>query len=222
MTAPRPSLSPSEREQLRQFVRVVDSMSRRRFMERFRQQDHTLRFIGEVAGPEYDREDFEAFLTDFRKVAMSTSEPIYLTKVLKTVGKYATDELREQLKGFYEDLVPRLEGRKALMTYNYPRGDKTISLTLEQVLSTLVNGEIFHVSPEHAEQASELRTRNELYYLWPTLHFSVMPVVRASIWLYHAIRHDGILGEFDYPTPYPLNGPEATDAGPVAPASPEG
>src|SRR5713101_2270609 len=76
VTTNRPSPANEEREQLRQFVRIVDSMSRRRFMERFREQDHSLSFVGgDVSGPNYDREDFEAFLTDFRKVAMSDNEP---------------------------------------------------------------------------------------------------------------------------------------------------
>jgi len=81
MTTPRPSPTNEEREQLCQFVRIVDSMSRRRFMERFRRQDQTLSFVGgEVLGPNYDRDDLEAFLTDFRKVAMSDNEPAGVMK----------------------------------------------------------------------------------------------------------------------------------------------
>ena len=192
-------LTIGERNQLRQFVRVVESMSRRRFIETFRSQDHTLHCLQEVAGPQYDREDFEAFLTDFRKVAMSKSEPVYLTKVLGTVGKYATEKLRENLGQFRSCLVPLLEGGRTLMTYSFQREGKTISMSLRQVLSALVNGEIFHVDPVHAEAAMELRTTNELHYLWPTLHFFVVPVVQGCIWMYHAIRRDGILDESDYP-----------------------
>lgn len=217
MTSPRPSPTSEEREQLRQFVRVIDSMSRRRFMERFREQKHTISFVGEVTGPNYDKEDFEAFLTDFRKVAMSDSEPIYLTKVLQTVGKYATEDLRSNLKLFRTHLIPLLEGKKTLMTYTYPRGEEAITLSLEQILSTLVNGEIFHVDPNHAQKARELRGRNQLYYLWPTLHYFVMPIFQGCVILYHSIRHDGILGESDYPSPYRLNDlqSEAAEASPV-------
>jgi hypothetical protein len=113
--------------------------------------------------------------------------------------------------------VPLVEGKKTMMTYSYPRGEERISLSLEQVLSTLVNGEIFHVDPKHAEKARDLRSRNQLYYLWPTLHYFVMPIVSGCVWLYHAIRYDGILGESDYPTPYPLKEMQsgAPDASPV-------
>jgi hypothetical protein len=174
-------------------------------MERFRQQDQTLSFVGgEVLGPNYDREDFEAFLTDFRKVAMSDNESVYLTKVLRTVGKYASDDLRSGLKLIHTDLVPLVEGKKTLMKFTYPRGDERISLSLEQVLSAIVNGEIFHVDPRQTETAKELRRRNQLYYLWPTLHFFVVPILELCVWLYHSIRHDGILGESDYPVPYPI------------------
>ena len=217
MTTSPPSPTPKDRELLRQFVRVVDSMSRRRFMERFRQQKHTISFVGGVSGPNYDREDFEAFLTDFRKVAMIRRDSVHLTYVLRAVEKYATDDLQSSLKLFHANLVPLVEGKKTLMTYSYQRGEETISLSLDQVLSTLVNGEVFHVNPKHAEKARDLRSRNQLYYLWPTLHYFVMPIFRGSVWLYHAIRYDGILGESDYPTPYRLNERQSqvTDAGPV-------
>ena len=201
----RQSPTSDDLEQLRQFVRVVDSMSRSRFMDEFRKQDHSLNCEGEVTGPTYDQNDFKAFLTDFRKIAMLTGEAVYLRKVLTTIGKLASTELRQALSPFYEDVMPMIEGRKTMMTLSYPVGDTKVRMSLQQVLSTLVNGEIFHVDPRHTQRARELQSRNELYYLWPALHYFVMPVVRGCIWLYHAIRHDSILGELDYPTPYPVD-----------------
>src|SRR5258708_6962913 len=108
MAENRPSPTDQERKQLSEFVRVVASMSHRRFIEEMSHQDHTVQFGSELHGPNYDREDFEAFMTDFRKVAMSDNEPIYLTKVLVTVGKLASDTLRANLKLMRSQIVPLL------------------------------------------------------------------------------------------------------------------
>jgi hypothetical protein len=181
-----------ERGQLRQFVHVVASMDRRRFIKQLREQDQTVSFGQELKGPQYDREDFDAFLTDFRKVAMSDSEPIYLTKVMGTIGKFASDSLRSNLKQLRALILPVLEGRRTGMSIGYNREGEEVTLTPEQILNTLVNGEIFHVGPEHTSQAKELRGLQPLFYLWPTVHFFIMPIHRACVWLFHALWRDGI------------------------------
>jgi hypothetical protein len=194
-------LSPTEqeREQLREFVRVVATMGRRRFLKEYARQDHSVNFGSELQGPHYDREDLEAFLTDLRKVAMSDSEPIYLTNVLVTVGKYASDDLRSNLKRFRRVIIPLLEGRTSLMQIGYDRDRDEARLSEAQILDVLVNGEIFHADPQHTRTAGILRGMQPLFYLWPTIHFFIIPIVRACSWLFHAIWRDGILEREDYP-----------------------
>jgi hypothetical protein len=188
--APKPSPSREEVQQLREFVRVVDSMGRRRFIVRFREQDHSISCAGELVGPEYDKKDFDAFLTDFRKVAMSKSESVYLTKVLRTVGKYASEPMRSALKLCHVNIVPLVEGTRTRIICSFERDGKTSNLTPQKILSTLVNGEIFHVGPEDADQARELREQNPLHYLWPTLHFFVIPIYYACVALCQAIQYE--------------------------------
>jgi hypothetical protein len=124
VTDSRPSPTVSELDQLREFVRVVDAMSRRRFIETFRRHDQSVSSDGVLTGPDYDREDFDAFLTDFRKVAMSDGERIYLTKVMKTVGKFASDSLRKELKELRDRIFPLLEGKVQSMTLGYEREER--------------------------------------------------------------------------------------------------
>jgi hypothetical protein len=135
----RPLPTRQERDQLRQFVHVVASMDRRRFIKQLREQAQTISFGQELKGPQYDREDFDAYLTDFRKVAMSDSEPIYLTKVMGTIGKFASDGLRSNLKQLRAQIIPLLEGRRTVMNIGYSRDGEEITLTPEQILSTLNN-----------------------------------------------------------------------------------
>jgi hypothetical protein len=198
---PENRLSPTaeERAQLREFVRVVAIMGQRRFLKEYSRQDHSVNFGSELSGPHYDREDLEAFLTDFRKVAMSDSEPIYLTKVLVTVGKLASDDLRSKLKRFRAVIIPLIEGRMSLMQIGYERDTDDALLSEAQILDVLVNGEIFHADPQHARTAEIFRGMQPLFYLWPTIHFFIIPLVRACNWLSHALWRDGILDRADYP-----------------------
>lgn len=199
MADSRPSPDHREREQLRQFVRVVDAMNRRRFIERYRTQDHTILCVGGIKAPDYDREDFDAFLTDFRKVALSDGEPIYLTKVLRTVGKYASDQLREDLKLMRAEIILLLEGKGPAMNIGYENGGQETSLSPERVLNALVNGDVFHVDPGLTTTAGQIRGFPTWFYLWPALHYFVAPILHGCIWLFHAIRYDGILRDEDYP-----------------------
>ena len=171
----------------------------RRFIKDLQEQDQTISFNEQLGGPDYDREDFDAFLTDFRKVAMSDNEPIYLTKVLVTVGKFASDDLRKGLTVLRGELLPLLENKVAQMTFTYKKDGNNIVLTPEEILDSLVNGDVFHVDPAHTGTASDLRGMNPLEYLWPTVHFFVLPVLRGCVWLFKAIHKDGLLELSDYP-----------------------
>ena len=200
----RPRPTPEERALLRRFIVLVDEMSRSRFIEQYRSQNHTIEMkeeYTEAVGPEYDREDFEAFLTRFRQVAISTNEPVYFTKTLKIVAKYASPKLREYLPSRRKLLLRLLvEKNWSGIQLSYPTTDgKEVKLTSHQVLDAVVNGWVFHADPGHQPVVELLTTSKPWFYLWPLLVEIVCPTLKALIWLFKVIRIDGILPDEDYP-----------------------
>lgn len=199
-------LSDQDRDLLRHFVRLVDEMSRSRFVERYRKQDHSISCkTGEdgeplVTGPEYDWEDFQSFLTTFRQVAISRRETVYILRVIDAVAPYATPAFRVQLSGMRDILKQRLEANYSGMCFGgkTPTGQE-VSLTTFEILDALVNGRIFHADKKHRPTLAFLDSTERWHYLWPVLFEFVIPVLRACLWLFHALRREGILDQSDYP-----------------------
>lgn len=113
----QPNFGALERAQLEKFVLAVYEMVDSRFMERVKVQDHSLKkqrlASGEyqVTAPDYDWEDFRSFLTTFRQIAISESEPVYLPTIRNIVSRYGSDELRSELKKLKQHIVPLIEGK---------------------------------------------------------------------------------------------------------------
>jgi hypothetical protein len=217
MADARPALTPDHRELLRHFVGLVDDMSRSRFIERYRKQDHTISFRDKdgqppLRAPEYDWEDFRSFLTAFRQVAVSSREPVYVFRVVNLLWQYASPKLREQLAQLRKDLAPILEGRYEGIRFGgeTPSGSE-VSFTSQEILDALVNGQVFHANRERRPTVAFLSGVERWKYLWPLLFEIVIPTLRACIWLFHAIRRDGILDDADYPAR--SRGPEPARSG---------
>jgi hypothetical protein len=202
MAENRPTLTPEHRDLLRHFVRLVDDMSRSRFIERYRTQDHKISCgpNGTIA-PEYDWEDFRSFLTIFRQVAVSQGDPVYLSKITGMVGRYASDDLRRKIAEMRSLVLPRLEGKYHGMKLGRDalEGKQAVSLTTHEILDALVNGYIFHPDKKHRQTIEFLDSVKRWQYLWPLLVEVIMPTVRACVWLFKAIHYDGILERSDYP-----------------------
>jgi hypothetical protein len=76
-----------------------------------------------------------------------------------------------------------------------------MSLTSQEILDALVNGQIFHAHARHRQTVTFLTATERWQYLWPLLFEIIIPTLQACIWLFHAIRRDGILADSDYPAP---------------------
>lgn len=50
-----------------------------------------------MTAPYCDWDDFRSFMTIFCKVGIAVSEPTFLAKIYKLMGRYASDGLRERL-----------------------------------------------------------------------------------------------------------------------------
>jgi hypothetical protein len=207
MADPRPSITSEHRELLRHFVRLVDEMRRCQFIETYNKQDHTISFAptdgGEpaITAPEYDWEGFVAFLTIFRQLAISKKEQVYLFRISTVVSRYASPNLQEQLAAMEAALKPLLEGKhQGLRFGREPSPDQdAISLTSFEILDAIVNGRVFHADKKHRPAVAFLDASERWQFLWPVMVEIVIPGLKGCIWLFHALRSDGILQDDDYP-----------------------
>src|SRR5688572_3338748 len=91
-----PTLPQREREQLRLFVQAVCDMVDSRFIQHSNKQDHSIEVKRldngdwNITAPDYDWEDFRSFLTNFRQVAFSDKEPIYLPRIRNIASQYGS------------------------------------------------------------------------------------------------------------------------------------
>jgi hypothetical protein len=182
-------------------------MRRSRFIETYVKQDQTISFSPSgsdepvITAPEYDREDFVAFLTIFRQLAISKNERVYLFGVTAVASRYASPHFQEQLANMEEALKPQLEGKWTGMKlcHDAVPGRDAISLTSFEILNALVNGRVFHADKKHGPTVAFLDASERWHYLWPVMAEIVIPGLKGCVWLFHALRQEGILQDDDYP-----------------------
>jgi hypothetical protein len=201
----RVELAPEHRDMFRAFVRLVYEMDQCRFVMKYREQDHTISSRlgndGEstTTAPDYDWDDFRSFMTIFRKVGIATSEPTYLAKIYKLMGRYASDALRERLSTDRPQVMAMLEGSWTGMQVGGTIDGKEVTFTIGDLLDMVTNGVIFHEEPRH-QQAIEMFAKEPRWsYLWPVIHFKIMPIENAAVMLFRYLLRDSILSDADYP-----------------------
>jgi hypothetical protein len=205
MATTRPALTPEHRMMLRDFVRLVYEMDRCRFVRQYRQQDHTVSGWTDSDGhlktsaPDYDWDDFRSFLTIFRKVGIAVGEPTYLAKIYKLIGRYASDGLRERLAADRSQVMAMLTGTWTGMQVGGNIDGKEVTFSVADLLDMVTNGIIFHEDPSHRRAVEMFAKEPRWTYLWPTIHFKIMPIVRAAVVLFRYLWQDGILSDTDYP-----------------------
>jgi hypothetical protein len=206
MAETSPSLTNDERAQLKQFVRLVQDMVACRFIQRVREQDHSIRTErmenGEfrLTAPDYDWEDYRSFLTTFRQVALSQSETVYLPRIRNIVARHASDDLRKELGKLKNHIVPIIEGKLVGIRFGQASSDGEVSFTSHQLLDTLVNGTIFHSDLEHDHTARLILSAQPWQYILLILNEIIIPVLNACTWLVNVIQIEGYLDEADVPT----------------------
>jgi hypothetical protein len=132
----------------------------------------------------------------FRQVALLNNDSVYFNKVFGTVGKYASPVLRRYLPDVKKTLNDLLEGRVALMGLGDAAGR---FLSVPQALDALVNGKYFHTNEEHRETVEHFDSEQPTYSMWPIINVLIIPCLSGFVWLYKAIRQDGILPATDFP-----------------------
>jgi hypothetical protein len=206
MADARPPMTEGERYQLRSFVRVVYEMDHSRFMAEVRRQRQSMHWEqtddegGVLTTPDYDWEDFRSFLLSFRQVAVSDREDVYLPKVRKCIGKFASDRARAELAKM-KPIVMLVEGRYSGVQLVSEVPGEEMSLTTYQMLEALVNGQLFHSDPRHKAALNLLDSSpREMLIFWLMLEV-VRPVFNACVFLFKVIRSEGLLPAADIPAP---------------------
>ena len=205
MATTRPELTTEDRRMLRDFVRLVYEMDQCRFVRQYRQQDHTVSCGLDAAGeaktkaPDYDWDDCRSFMTIFRKVWIATGEPTYLSKIYKLMGRYASDALCERLAADRSQVMAMLTGTWTGMQVGGTIDGKEVKFSIAGLLDMVTNGMIFHEDPSHRQAIEMFAKAPPWNYLWPTIHFKIMPIKHAAVMLFKYLWQDGILSDADYP-----------------------
>jgi hypothetical protein len=205
MATTRPELTSEHRGLFRDFVRLVYEMDQCRFVRRYREQDHTVACridddgAATTTAPDYDWDDFRSFMTIFRKVGIAVNEPMYLSKIYNLMGRYASDALRQRLGTDRQQVMTMLNGSWTGMQVGGTIDGKEVTFTTGELLDMVTNGMIFHEDPDHRKAVEMFARAPRWNYLWPTIHFKIMPIKRAAVMLFRYLWQDGILSDADYP-----------------------
>jgi hypothetical protein len=139
--------STNELGALRKFRKICDEVTSCRFVKNLQIQDHSFTSENLPDGsvrnryPNYDKDDFLAFLTHYRKL-VADKEPTNIFKVLKIIARYATDEERASLKEIRRMLVAEAKHPPSQIAIGLP-GNET-AYTPEQIENVVFNAQVFH------------------------------------------------------------------------------
>jgi hypothetical protein len=205
METTRRGLTPEHHTVLRDFVRLVYEMDHCRFVRKYRKQQHTvscwqgLNGEAKFTAPDYDWEDFRAFMTIFRRVAIAVQEPTHLANVYKLIRRYASDALRKEIARERPQVMTMLTGKSAPAQGGRTMDGEEAGVSVSKLLDMATNGMIFQEEPSDREAGQEDPKTFHWRYLWPAIHFRIMPTLRGTFRLFHYLWRDGILADGDYP-----------------------
>jgi hypothetical protein len=141
-------LSDQEESALRQFCTLVDEIHECRFIQRAREQDHTITIDIDPSKnqlPQYDRDEFRAFATLFRKL-VANKEPTQLFKVMKILKRVAPADQKDSFKGIKALLNREAELPHIQIAIGPP--DSEVPFTPKKICDVYFNGMVFHSDPE--------------------------------------------------------------------------
>ena len=159
MTPPKCPFSAEDLALLRKFSQVCEDIESCRFIRDLPKQDHTFTVENLPDGgsrctyPQYDKDDFFAFLTHFRKL-VANNERTNIFVVLKLIGRYATDEERASLKEIRRMLVAEAKTPPLQMAIGTPGNE--VTYTPHQIENIIFNGQVFHSDDELQDDLKKL------------------------------------------------------------------
>lgn len=140
-------LTEQEEKTLRQFCKIVDEIHDCRFIQRAKEQDHTITVDRDATKnhiPQYDRDEFRSFATLFRKL-VANREPTQLFKVMKVLKRVAPADQKESFNGIKALLNDEADNPIIKIAIG-PPGEE-VPFTPRKICDTYFNGMIFHSDP---------------------------------------------------------------------------
>jgi len=182
--------SDSERVSLKRFIKLVSEMKESGFIQSIKDENNSISVSeDEKKHPTYNPAEFEAFLLRFRQVAVLKSEPTYLTKIAKIVGKYGDESTKEFLREMRQ-VFSLLEGNVADFRMGKDGHSKTANV--HEMLHALVNGDLFHGDGRYEDVIAITEDSENWFYIFPILNFFIIPVLRACDALVYLIEKENL------------------------------
>ncbi len=151
--------SQDEAAVLCRFGEICEEIHTCRFVCELPKHDHSITVVNQPDGtsrtqyPQYDKDDFLAFLTHFRKL-VANREKTNIFAVLKIIGKHADDIERASLREIKRMLVSEAENPPMQIAIG-TLGNETTYTPL-QVQNIIFNGQVFHSDSELQGDLSKL------------------------------------------------------------------
>jgi transcriptional regulator with XRE-family HTH domain len=196
------TLTPDESRILRQFLTQYDGMIHSRFVAAWRSGQHRLLWEADEEGqlrlnvPDYDEEDFRAFLTYYRPVGIGQTEPTFLPKVRGIVQRHAPEH-----QPLYAIIQAEIEPKLAWKDNKtiQQNQDGSTSFNAHALFDVVTNGMIFHLDACRDAHVEKLRRQPRVVYFWVFLSEIVSRVMNACNHLVRIIIHHPLLSDDQVP-----------------------
>jgi hypothetical protein len=196
----------AEQDQLKRFVRATHEMTNSRFIKAVSGSQQVMgieiaqggerRFVA----PTYDWEDFRSFLTIFRKIALSSDEPIYLPKIIRIVEHYGDMDTRNYIRDSRREIIAIIEGRFGALRWGDSQRGKLYGG--RQILDVLVNGVVFHEGQDLADDVSRLKGSEIGCHIFLLVGEIIFPVLNYCIHLRNIMWSQDLFPRSEFP---PIN-----------------
>ena len=150
-------LTDHEEQALRQFCQVVNDIHDCRFIKRAKVQNHNFTYNRDDPSknhvPQYDRDEFRAFATLFRKL-IANREPTQLFKVMKVLKRFAPADKRDSFKNIKAGLNQEADNPPIAIAIGKP--GEEVSFTPRKICDIFFNGMVFHSDPDLQDDLAKI------------------------------------------------------------------
>ncbi len=137
-------ITQAEQDCLRKFQRVCAQLQECRFVRTLSSIDHSITIDQDPSKcrvPVYDKDDFRAFATHFRKLD-SEGEPTYFFKILKIISRYSGPDVQSALSEIRKLVVE--EQVRPMLGISFGINGAEEEFSPKRIRNAIFNGEIFH------------------------------------------------------------------------------
>lgn len=144
---------------LRKFRQVCEDIAACRFNRDLAKHDNKFTITKMPDGserstyPDYDKDDFLAYLTHFRKL-VAQRESTNIFRVLNIIGKSANDEDRKGIRELRQQLDTEANNPPLQLAIGTPGNE--VTYTPKQIEDILFNGQVFHTDDDRQDDLRKI------------------------------------------------------------------